>query len=61
MKVKNDKKQGFIKKLLRYKTLLLMLLPSAALVLVFPICLSADWSWLLSGLIMRMEYSGVHG
>lgn len=35
MKVKNDKKQGFIKKLLRYKTLLLMLLPSAALVLVF--------------------------
>ena len=35
MKAKTDKKQGFLQKLVRYKTLLLMLLPSAALVLIF--------------------------
>lgn len=35
MKATVKKKQGFIQKLIRYKTLLLMLLPSAALVIVF--------------------------
>ncbi len=35
MEMRTKKKQGFFQKLFRYKTLLLMLLPSAALVVVF--------------------------
>jgi len=35
IKVKTKKKQGFFQKLFRYKTLLLMLLPSAVLVVIF--------------------------
>lgn len=35
MKARSKKKQGFLHKLFRYKTMLLMLLPSAALLIVF--------------------------
>ncbi|MGF7143542.1 putative aldouronate transport system permease protein [Anaerotaenia torta] len=56
--MKKNKKQGFLGKLFRYKTMLLMLLPSAALVLIF--------SYLpIGGLVMafkRFNYSdGIFG